>query len=210
MFAFLTLGWLASCESKTEVAGNGEEAVEWVGTASDDWQEIGFGGEGAARWESGVLSLDAGVELTGVRFVGEALPERPYELELEARKVMGTDFFCGLTFPVSSKEECVTFIVGGWGGGTVGISSIDGQDASENETTTYGNFEVGKWYGIRVRVEDERLVVFLEGEKVADVATSGHQLALRPGVIEACAPLGLAAFQTAAEVRGLRWRSLAD
>jgi hypothetical protein len=66
------------------------------------------------------------------------------------------------------------------------------------------------WYGIRVRVEDERLVVFLEGEKVADVATSGHQLALRPGVIEACAPLGLAAFQTAAEVRGLRWRSLAD
>jgi len=45
---------------------------------------------------------------------------------------------------------------------------------------------------------------------VVDLATEGRKLGLRPGVIEYCAPLGLAAWQTAAEVRKLRWRSLAD
>jgi hypothetical protein len=34
-----------------------------------------------------------------------------------------------------------TFICGGWGGAVVGISSIDGQDASMNETTKYIKFE---------------------------------------------------------------------
>ena len=36
-----------------------------------------------------------------------------YELRLEAKRVEGGDFFCGLTFPVG-KEYC-TLILGGWG-----------------------------------------------------------------------------------------------
>jgi hypothetical protein len=129
---------------------------------------------------------------------------------LEALKEVGSDFFCGLTFPVSSKEECLTFIVGGWGGGTVGVSSIDGMDASENETTTYGNFEEGRWYAIRLLVEEGRLSAFIDGKQVVDVATEGRKLGLRPGVIEYCAPMGIAAWQTEAKVRKLRWRSVAD
>jgi hypothetical protein len=181
----------------------------WTITKPEDWEEIQFGGEGSAQWSDGVLSLDAGVELTGVKFIGE-LPERPYEIELETCRVEGSDFFCGLTFPVSSEEECLTFIVGGWGGGTVGISSIDGMDASQNETTTYRNFEIGQWYRLRVVVEEGRLSAFIDDEQVVDLATEGRKLGLRPGVIEYCAPFGLAAWQTAAEVRKLRWRSLAD
>ena len=134
----------------------------------------------------------------------------PYELVLEARKMSGADFFCGLTFPVSSPEECVTLIVGGWGGGTIGISSIDGLDASENETTSYGFFESKKWYAIRVLVEEGRLSAYIDGEQRVDLLTKGRKLGLRSGVIESCAPLGLAAWQTAAEIRALRWRSLAD
>jgi len=181
----------------------------WTTTEPEDWEEIQFGGEGFVQWSDGVLSMDAGVELTGAKFTGE-LPVMPYELELEARKISGSDFFCGLTFPVSSGEECLTFIVGGWGGGTVGISSIDGMDASQNETTTYQSFEEGQWYRIRVVVEEGQLSAFIDDEQVVDVATDGRELGLRPGVIEYCAPLGVAAWQTAAEVREMRWRSLAD
>jgi hypothetical protein len=59
--------------------------VTWNTTAAQDWKEIQFGGEGSAQWRDGVLSLDAGVELTGTHFVGEDLPSMPYELELVAR-----------------------------------------------------------------------------------------------------------------------------
>lgn len=212
------LGFLAGCEGpetdaeqkKDEAPNPEEDAKAWRTTEPADWKVIGFGGEGSARWEDGVLKLDVGVELTGVKFVGDDLPEMPYELELEARKVAGTDFFCGLTFPVSSPGECVTLVVGGWGGGTVGISSIDGLDASENETTSYHKFENDRWYDIRVVVREDELLAYLDGEKVVEVKTEGRELGLRPGVIEDCAPLGLAAFQTAAEMRHLRWRSLAD
>ncbi len=196
---------LVSCDREK---GEADE-IAWISTDTADWNEIQFGGEGSAQWSEGVLSLDAGVELTGTQYSGD-LPEMPYELELEARKMAGADFFCGLTFPVSSKDECVTLIIGGWGGGTVGISSVNGMDASENETTTYGNFEDQRWYAIRVLVESEKLSVFIDGEQVVDLATSGRKLGLRPGVIESCAPLGVAAWQTASEIRGLRWRSLAD
>lgn len=199
---------LVSCDRGVDQPAPAEK-VSWISSDPAYWNEIQFGGEGSAQWNEGVLKLDAGVELTGTQYGGE-LPGIPYELELEARKIAGSDFFCGLTFPVSSKDECLTLILGGWGGGTVGISSIDGMDASENETTTYRNFEDGTWYRIRVRVKEGHLSAFIDDEQVVDVATDGRKLGLRAGVIEYCAPLGLAAWQTAAEVRGLRWRSLAD
>lgn len=202
--------FLTACGSEKEKVSPAEGSeVVWNSTDPADWNEIQFGGEGSAQWSDGVLKLDAGVELTGTQYSGD-LPEMPYEIELEARKVAGSDFFCGLTFPVSSKDECLTFILGGWGGGTVGISSIDGMDASENETTTYRNFEDGTWYRVRVRVEEGQLSAFIDDEQVVDVKTEGRKLGLRAGVIEYCAPLGIAAWQTAAEVRKLRWRSLAD
>ncbi|MGC6567487.1 MAG: DUF1080 domain-containing protein [Akkermansiaceae bacterium] len=192
---------LAGCEC--------EQAPPWVDFAEESWKPLSFGGEGAVAWNEGVMHLDAGAELTGAVYEGD-LPKMPYEIELEARKVTGSDFFCGLTFPVRSKEECVTFIVGGWGGGVVGISSVDDQDASSNDTTTYHNFEDGQWYAIRIRVEEEAISAFIDDEQVVDLAIEGKTLGLRRGVIELCAPLGYAAWQTESEFRGMRWRSLVD
>ena len=55
-------------------------------------------------------------------------PREDYEVSLEARRLEGTDFFCGLTFPVG-KEPC-TLIIGGWGGTTVGLSNVDDYSAA--------------------------------------------------------------------------------
>ena len=43
---------------------------------------------------------------------------------------------------------------------------------------------------------------------MVDVNIKGRKLGLRFGDIEKCAPLGLATWQTTAELRGLRWRKL--
>jgi hypothetical protein len=188
---------------------NCQKKVSWVVPEESDWAAVQFGGDGSAAWNEGELHLDLGAELTGILYQGE-LPTLPYELELETRRLNGSDFFCGLTFPVGSADECLTLVVGGWGGGTVGISSIDGKDASQNETTFYRNFEDDQWYAIKLRVFKERIEVEMDGEKVIDLPTEGKELGLRPGMIELCAPMGLAAWQTEAEFRNLRWRSLVD
>jgi hypothetical protein len=145
--------------------------------------------------------------MTAVRWKG-APPSPPFELELMAKRIDGTDFFCAVTFPARSPEECVTLVVGGWGGGTVGISCINGKDASENETTTYGKFETEVWYPIRLVRKGERIEAWIEGKKMIDVDTTGKALALRPGAIEDCTPFGLATWQTSALIRNVRWRPL--
>jgi hypothetical protein len=175
------------------------------------WNEMRGEWEGVSGGEVDTgepLRLGWGETMTSVRWKGKP-PTPPFELELMAKRVDGTDFFCAITFPVRGMDECVTFVVGGWGGGTVGISSIDGKDASENETTTYGKFETDVWCAIRLVRNGERIEAWINGEKVVDVDTTGKALALRPGPIEECAPFGLATWQTTGLIRNVRWRGLA-
>src|SRR5262249_39791253 len=95
------------------------------------WKATVFGGEGKVAVEKGQIILQRGAPLTGITWAGgpPELPRMSYEVSLDAMKVDGSDFFCGLTFPVG-PDPC-SFIVGGWGGGVVGLSSLDGMDASE-------------------------------------------------------------------------------
>ena len=170
----------------------------------DAWQALEGGGE-ITTGEP--LRIGWGEMLTAVRWTGE-VPLPPFELELSARRIDGTDFFCALTFPARGPEECVTLVLGGWGGGTVGISSIDGKDASENETTHYHAFQTGVWYQVRLLCEAAEIKVWIDGEKVIDVDTTGKTLSLREGPIDQCAPFGLATWQTTGEIRGARWRRI--
>ena len=173
-----------------------------------NWVTVDFGGEGDTAWKDGVLSMTQGADLTGMRWEGE-LPTAPYEIRLEARKTLGDDFLCGLTVPTRDKDTCVTFIAGGWGGMTVGVSSLDGLDASENETTSFHKFDQDRWYSFRLEVGTEFLAGWIDDEEIFRVDTTGRELGLRPGSIDLCAPLGVASFQVDAQLRKLEWRPLA-
>jgi hypothetical protein len=120
-------------------------------------------------------------------------------------RVDGSDFFCGLTFPVGDAP--CSFIVGGWGGGVVGLSSIDGSDASENETTMYQEFEKGRWYGVRVRVTQGKIEAWLDKKQMVDVATKDKRISVRVEV-ELSRPLGISCYTTTAALRDLKVRRL--
>lgn len=159
------------------------------------------------RPEPGILRLQWGEGLSAIRWSGAPVT-LPFEVEWEARRLDGSDFFSGLTFPARESGECATWIVGGWGGSLVGISSIDGKDASENETARHLPFEKARWYRLKLRRAGERIEAWIDGERVIDLDTTGKQLSLRPGPIDCCAPFGLATWQTSGEFKGLRWRQL--
>jgi len=173
------------------------------GQSLDGWQETPFAGRGEVRVESGVILLDMGNPFTGIRYTN-AFPRMDYEIACDALRRTGSDFFCGLTVPVG--EAHCSLIVGGWGGGLVGISSLDGMDASENETTQFLGFETGRWYRIRLRVTAQRIEAWIGKEKLVNVDTRGRKISLRPGDIELSVPLGICSWQTGAALREIRWR----
>lgn len=178
------------------------------GRSLKNWKSTNFGGEGEVYVEEGKLMLEFGSPMTGVTYAGaDKLPTRNYEARVEAMRVDGTDFFCGFTFPVN--DSFCSFIVGGWGGGVIGLSSIDDRDASENDTTDYMAFTNGKWYRIRVRVTDERIQAWIDDVQKVDQDLTGHTVSTRLEV-ELSQPFGIAVYDTRAALRNLQIRRLTD
>ena len=105
----------------------------------DGWEITNFGPQGPVYVSGGSIVLGMGEGCTGITWKKD-FPEKDYRVTL-VQDVWGM-IFCGMTFPVG-KEPC-TLIVGGWGT-TVGLSSINSMDASENQTTSFMEFEE-RWY----------------------------------------------------------------
>jgi len=183
------------------------EGEGWVsffdGKTLTGWRETDFAGHGSVECESRLIVLNTGDPLTGINWTNR-VPNMNYEVALDAMRVTGSDFFCGLTVPVSNSF--CTLIVGGWGGSLVGISSLDGQDASENETTKFFNAEQGRWYRIRLRVTQSRIEAWIDKEKFVNVDTTDKQISLRAGDIESSKPFGIASYQTTAALREIKLR----
>ena len=185
------------------------DASDWRqlfdGRSLTGWKPTPFGGEGEVRVAAGAIEIAQGSDMSGITWCGE-FPRQEYEISLDARRVEGSDFFCGLTFPVG--DDPCSLIVGGWGGGVVGLSSIDGRDAANNDTTHYHAFKTGQWYAVRVRVTPERIECFIDDERVVDQPLAGHALSIRDEVIPS-KPLGIATYATTAQLKNLRWRTIA-
>ena len=168
------------------------------------WKSANFGGEGEVQVHDGAIELGYGSSMTGVTYTG-SVPRTNYELRLEAQRVEGIDFFCGLTFPV--KDSYCSFIVGGWAGAVVGLSSIDGKDASENDTTSYMNFDNGRWYRVRVRVMDRSIQAWINNKRVVNLDIVGRTISVR-NEVELSQPLGFSSWETRAYLRGIEIRQL--
>jgi hypothetical protein len=178
--------------------------VLFDGKSLDSWTITEFGGQRGVTVVDGAIQLDAGDPLTGITWKGDP-PRNDYELSAQARKLRGSDFFCAATFPVG--EAHATLVLGGWGGTLVGISCLDGFDASENETTQYRKFEPERWYDVRIRVADQRIQCWLDGERIIDVSTWERKISLRSEV-ELSRPLGFCSFTTQAQLRNIQMRKI--
>jgi len=175
------------------------------GKTLTNWQVTKFSGEGPVTVKDGQITLASGNSLTGITWAGPALPTTNYEIALQAMRVSGSDFFAGVTFPVA--DSFCSLILGGWGGSVVGLSSINGMDASENETSQSMTFEQGRWYSIRIRVTPAKIEAWLDDRQIVDVGLEGNKVTTRIEVAPS-EPLGVASWRTTAALRDLRLRRL--
>lgn len=188
----------------------GQEEAGWKelfdGKTLDGWKQSGYGGEAEATVADATLTVPMAERLSGITYTGE-VPRTNYEVEVEARRVAGTDFFVGLTFPVGDSHA--SLILGGWGGSVCGISSLNGEDANDNDTRKVAKFKKGQWYTARLRVEPDRIQVWLDGEPLIDANLAGKQVGIRLEVGPS-KPFGFATFATTAEVKHIRLRELSS
>ena len=176
------------------------------GKTLGNWESTKFGGEGRVVVENGQIVLaTGGGDLTGITWTGPALPTTNYELSVQAMRVDGSDFFAGITFPVGNSF--CSLILGGWGGTVVGLSSINGMDASENDTSQSIAFDLGRWYDVRIRVTPEKIESWLDGKQIINQNIKGRKVHTRIEV-EPSQPLGIAAWRTRSAIRQIRLRTL--
>ena len=194
---------------KAETPAKVKEWVLFDGKSLDDWETVDIGASGTIEQEEDALIINQGDSLSGLLYKRAAeLPVTNYEISLEAKRLQGVDFFCGLTFPVGDLKTCATLVCGGWGGSVTGISNIDGQDAANNSTGTYQRYEDDKWYKFRLRVTPENISVWVEDKKVVDQDLKDRKISLRPGPIESYAPLALSTYCTTAAVKNIRLKEV--
>ena len=202
----LALSLFVSAEEKPAVESKAKTTELFDGKSLKNWKVPEFGGDGKVSVKEGTLVMGLGDPMTGVTWAGEELPKVDYEVSFEAQRIEGSDFFGTITFPVQ-KDSC-SFVLGGWGGGVIGLSTLDGNSAVENETTGYYDFEKGKWYKIRIRVTKTKIEAWIDDKSVVAVDYSDKRIGIRIEV-DLSKPLGFTTYRTTGALRSIKLTKLA-
>ncbi|EAQ81012.1 3-keto-disaccharide hydrolase [Blastopirellula marina] len=163
-----------------------------------------FDQHGAVTVKGGEILLVKGDSSTGI-FRADQPPRMNYEISLEAKRTDGSDFFCGLTFPIN--DEYCTMLIGGWGGGVTGLSNVDDLSAVENGATGYQEFKNDQWYKIRLRVTPESVTAWIDGDSIFNVKIADAKFSIW-WEQEPMRPLGIATWNTSAALRNLELKRL--
>lgn len=179
--------------------------VLFDGKSLKDWKKTDFHRPGEVKVEDGQIRLGQSDGMSGITSTRKDLPKLDYELTYEAMRVSGEDFFAAATMPVG--DSFVTFVNGGWGGNVTGLSSLDGADASENETTVGFKYENKRWYKFRVRVTADVIRCWIDDKPMAEVKIKDRQVSTRLEVREN-QPLGFATWESGGALRKVEVRKL--
>jgi hypothetical protein len=195
----------AGQNARPPAVGKLAKLVLFDGKSLEGWKKTDFYKSGEVKVEEGRIIMSAGRSMTGITCSRPNLPTTDYELGYEAMRIDGRDFFAAATFPVG--KSFITLVNGGWGGNVTGLSSLDGMDASENETTQSYRYAEKKWYRFRVRVTEKMIRCAIDDKEIVAVNHQDRRVGTR---IETRRnqPLGFATWETSGALRNIEIRPL--
>lgn len=197
-----------ACAISAAIA-TGAQGPSWTslfdGRTLAGWKAALYTGRGQVHIQDGTLILGKG-RTTGIALTQD-FPQRDYELRFEAARLEGKDFFAGVTFPVD--DTFCFWVNGGWDGTVVGLSNLDGNDASENDTSLMREFVQGRWYRFRLAVTASRIQAWIDDAAVIDVDYTQRKVELQFDETDLGKPLGFSAYGgTVAGLRKIEYRRL--
>ena len=89
----------------------------------------------------------------------------------------------------------------------VGLTYLDGKDASQHPASKRMTFEAGRWYRVRLRVTAAKVEAWVDDAQVVDQVRQGHAFKLPMGDTQSLRPLGITAGGNV--LRNLMLRQLA-
>jgi hypothetical protein len=193
--------------AKDQPADSPKKLVLFDGKSLEGWKATDFARTGDVKVEDGAIVMHAGKSMTGITSTRKDLPKTNYELSYEAKRLTGQDFFAAATFPVG--KSYITLVNGGWGGNVTGLSSLNGADASENQTTQFYKYEDKTWYRFRARVTDRVIRCWINDKEIIDVDLEDREVGTRLET-RASEPLGFATWNTSGAVRKIEVRGLSS
>ncbi len=208
--AIAAVGLLASSPgfsqtAKDQPAGPSKKFILFDGKSLDGWKKADLPRAGAVTVEDGMIVMKNDDSMTGITSTRKDLPTVDYELTYEAMRLNGPDFFAAATFPVG--KSYITLVNGGWGGNVTGLSSLNGQDASENETTCAITYKDKTWYRFRVRVTGKVIRCWVDDKEIIAVDYQDRQVGTRLET-RVSEPLGFATWHTSGALRKVEIRTL--
>ena len=109
----------AAAKPSLPFEGEGWEPM-FDGKTLAGWRETQFAGRGEVQCKNRMIVLNMGDPFTGIGWTND-FPKMNYEVALDAMRVSGSDFFCGLTVPVG--DTFCSLIVGGLAPGGVNFDA---------------------------------------------------------------------------------------
>src|SRR5262249_29841789 len=140
--------------------------VLFDGKTLEGWKPTDYSNGGEIKAEDGSIVMKVGRPMSGITCTRRDLPTPNYELTDQDERLTGRGCFAATRFAVG--KSFITLVNGGWGGNVTGLSSLNGADASENETSTYVRYQDKTWYTFRIWVTDKAIRCWIDDKKVVD------------------------------------------
>ncbi len=192
--------------AKDQPTGPSKKLILFDGKSLEGWKKSDLPRAGEVQVKDGqILMNNPGDSMSGVTTTRQDLPRVDYELTYEAMRLDGSDFFAAATFPVG--KSYITLVNGGWGGNVTGLSSLNGQDASENETTCTITYKNKTWYRFRVHVTGKVIRCWVDDKEIVAVNYQDRKVGTRLET-RVSEPLGFATWHTSGALRKVEIRTL--
>ena len=209
LLCLMAIGSLAVADETQEDAPPADKPTKKLFNGKDltGWKVVDesvYKRHGEVTVVDGEIRLAKGSPGTGISYPGE-LTKINYEVTLEAKRVAGGDFFCGLTFPI--KESYCTLILGGWGGSVTGLSNVDGMSAVDNETSEIFPFKDDQWYKVRLRVTEKQVEAWVDDRVIVRLPLADRDFDIW-WEQEPIRPFGVATWYTSAALRNIQFTTL--
>ncbi len=195
--------------AKAEPGASQDQAYAWQslfdGKTLGKWTITRFGGEGEVTVKDGTTVLGMGNPMTGITWTGEVIRDN-YELELEAKRTSGIDFFATTTLPVGDSYR--SFRRGRLGRNHCGAIQRGYARCLGKRNHQIQGFrgqsvvsDPNPGFGAQDRVLDRRR------ENGRHQARAGRKFSIRMEC-DLCRPLGIATWCTESVLRNIRIRRL--